>query len=329
MRNSNFELLRLVAMFFIVFYHILCFVIVKVDDSLIYRALWLPLHVAVICFVLISGYFHIKPSLRGIAKLIAPLVIYYLPLTIWELAHGIGDIKSLFIFSKSPYWFIRTYLCLFLIAPMLNAYLSSNRRRMYLLFILGFISLYMGTLGEPSLRGGKNLALFMFLYVLGDSLRIYKSAYEKYSLKLLIPLWFLLNAALVCCYMLCSETIVGKVLWAMCFPYCSPILIINAVLLFLIFAKMDFKSRYINWLSSSCFAVYIIHHQHLVLYSGIGVLALWGYRELCSSSPFLLLYLGGVTLLVMLGSILIDKVLTPLLLDPLYRFTNWVENKLQ
>lgn len=68
-RQSNFELLRIVCMLFIVFYHLLFFFIAEVDDSILYRALYIPLHIAVLCFVLISGYFNIKPSMKGVVKL--------------------------------------------------------------------------------------------------------------------------------------------------------------------------------------------------------------------------------------------------------------------
>ena len=297
MRSSNFELLRLVSMFFIVLYHILLFIIVDIDNSPIYKAMWIPLHVAVICFVLISGYFHIRPSLRGGIKLIIPLLIYYLPLTILELVNGVGSIKNLLFFSKSPYWYIRTYLCLFLMAPALNAYLTSNRRRLYLLIALGFIAIYMGNLHESSLRGGKNLSLFMFLYVIGDSLRANKSIYEGYSLWKLVLVWFLLNVILVLGFMMGRDAIIGKVLWLMSFPYCSPILITNATLLFVIFAKLEIRSNVINWLSSSVLSVYIIHHQHYVLYSIIGVAALYGYRIL-TSPAILFLYLSALTVIV-------------------------------
>ena len=110
MRNSNFELLRLVSMVFIVLYHILLYIITEIDNAILYKAIWIPLHVGVICFVLISGYFHIKPSLRGIVKLLAPLLVFYLPLTVWEYTQGFGSPKQFLFLSKSPYWFIRTYL---------------------------------------------------------------------------------------------------------------------------------------------------------------------------------------------------------------------------
>lgn len=97
-RESNYELLRLVAMFFIVLYHVLYFFIAPVDDSPLYRAMYLPLHVSVICFVLISGYFHIKPSLKGIVKLLMPLLVFYLPPTVYAVLIGTGGAEIYYSF---------------------------------------------------------------------------------------------------------------------------------------------------------------------------------------------------------------------------------------
>lgn len=85
-RQSNFELLRIVAMFLIVMYHLLlsssampCYDYEEVMG----QACWIPLHIAVVLFVLISGYFHIKASTRGIVKLILPVFVYYVPIELF------------------------------------------------------------------------------------------------------------------------------------------------------------------------------------------------------------------------------------------------------
>ena len=131
LRQSNLELLRLVSMFFIVLYHLLFFFIVKIDDSFIFKALYLPLHVGVICFILISGYFHIKSSIKGGVRLLLPLIIFYSPFTLWEVANGALGAKSLLFFSKSPYWFIRTYFFFFLFSPLLNSFLTNGKKKSY------------------------------------------------------------------------------------------------------------------------------------------------------------------------------------------------------
>lgn len=77
-RSSNFELLRIVSMSFIVMYHFLCYIYITEthETETIYRALWLPLHIGVICFVLISGYFHIRPTVKGAMKLLLPVLMF-------------------------------------------------------------------------------------------------------------------------------------------------------------------------------------------------------------------------------------------------------------
>lgn len=74
-RQSNMELLRMVAILAIVFYHILLFVHNNLSDAPIYQALFLPLHVGVLLFVMISGYFRIKFSIKKLIILIVPLFI--------------------------------------------------------------------------------------------------------------------------------------------------------------------------------------------------------------------------------------------------------------
>lgn len=78
-RESNFELLRVFAMFSIVLYHL----ILESSKAFGYaeiRTLQLPLHIGVPLFVLISGYFHIRPSFKGLAKLLLPLFAFYVPI---------------------------------------------------------------------------------------------------------------------------------------------------------------------------------------------------------------------------------------------------------
>ena len=310
-RESNFELLRLVAMYFILLYHMLSFFIVKVDDASLYKALWLPLHIAVVCFVLISGYFHIKPSFKGIVKLLAPLIVYYLPLTLYELVSCGGGYKELLFFSQSPYWFIRVYFYLFMISPMLNMFIANKKRMVYLLLVLGFVSTYMGMMQDPALRDGKNLILFMFLYTMGDCIRTYWSSLEKIKISYLICAYVLLNLGLVFAYCHTLDSTYGQQLWQLSYPYCSPILIINAVLLFLIFGKMRFKSRLINTLASSVFAVYVIHHQHYILYSILGPAVLKVHNMISQPILFLLCLCAG-GLVVMFVCIGIDKLFSPL-----------------
>ena len=309
-RKSNFELLRLVAMFFILLYHLLSFFVIKIDDNSLYKAVCFPLHTAVICFVLISGYFHIKPTLRGVVRLVGPLLLFYFPLSLCEYATGMGNLRSLMFFSQSPYWFVRVYFYLFLLSPIVNLYLTTSNRRLYLLLVTGILSMYMGTVKEPSMIEGKNVVLFIFIYSIGDWIRAHKKFFDTITLSKIIVLYVILNGGLIALYANNVETFLGKVLWVLSFPYCSPLLIFNAILLFLLFSKVNFKSNLINWLSSSVFSVYILHHQHFILFYIIMpiVLKIYAYFHM----PLLVTFVCALFALALLMIfILVDKLFTP------------------
>ena len=197
-------------------------------------------------------------------------------------------------------------------APVLNSFLVSDKRRVFLLSVLCFIAIYMGCfMHDRSLIDGKNLALFMFLYVLGDSLKSFREKTDKIATYVLVASYLILNLLLVMTYITFSDTIIGKALWRLSYPYCSPVLIFNAVLLFLMAGRLHFKSRAVNWLAGSVFAVYILHHQHYVLYNLIQPCVMQVYGMIESPST-LILTLGVMSLAIMMILIVVDKLFVPI-----------------
>lgn len=84
-RESSYELIRVLAQFFIVFYHIFLFFIYPATHSQLHKAIWLPLHIGVILFVLISGFFGIRVSVKGLVKLAGMMFVLYIPLSLVNL----------------------------------------------------------------------------------------------------------------------------------------------------------------------------------------------------------------------------------------------------
>jgi len=112
-------------------------------------------------------------------------------------------------------------------------------------------------------------------------------------------------------YAVYNDGIIGKIIWRTSYPYHSPLLILNAVLLFVIFSKIKIRSQVINWLGSSVLAVYVIHHQHFVLYSIIKPIALT-IDKLLTVPGLVFLALLGFAFIILLVSILLDKLVTPI-----------------
>ncbi len=246
-------------------YHLLLIYVVPYSNLNAYKAVELPLHIGVILFVLLSGYFTIKPSSKGLIRLLFVFFVYSLPELYFNL-EGAQDIKqiigSVLLLSHTHFWFIRTYLCLYLLSPILNVYIDKTtiKQRIYILVALFFICIYIGTShGDPTLSQGKNVVNFMFLYILGNSIRFFKCHLEKINLFVIIALWCLLNVILISSYVFCDETIFGTIIWHLSFPYCSPLLLINSMLFFIVFCKFTFRSNVVNWLAKSSLAIYLIH----------------------------------------------------------------------
>ena len=317
-RNSAHELLRICAMLVIVFYHLLSYYLYLIphDSSSDYiLESFLPtVHIGVILFVLISGYYTIRPSVSGLFKLLFIVFIYFVPLKFVQCVHSHSNPLNAFLFiTNTPYWFIRTYLYLYLISPLLNKFLEMSNRKSQnvMLLVLAIIAVYFGTMqGDESLSDGKNLINFSFLYFLGNTIRDYREKWTRVPQIYLWLAWIVLNATIVSlllCYT--KETPIGGFVWRLSFPYCSPLLIANATILFVLFSKWNFSSKTVNFVALSMFAVYLIHvqptiHNHILV------------PTLQNIVSYHLLEIVGILLATSIGILLVcvvvDKILTPI-----------------
>lgn len=270
-RQSNIELLRCFAMFCIIVYHIFIFALQPIHhDTKLYQALQIPFHIGVPLFVIISGYFGIKFSLRGLMRLCCKGYGYVVPLTLIPAifaAEGTKELlKHVFILGFDALWYLNTYLYLFLFSPVINRYLSGITliQRYYLLSILAFMSIYIGnvTEGDPYLVEGKNLTNFMLLYVIGNTIRFYQEKINSLSQTKLVVSYLLFNIGLVLGFMY-VPLIAGKI-WKYSFAYHSPIIILNCIWIFMIFSKLSFNSKFVNWAGCSIFACYLIQCPYIV-----------------------------------------------------------------
>lgn len=66
----------------------------------------------------------------------------------------------------------------------------------------------------------------------------------------------------------------------------------------------------VNYIASSCFAIYLLHYAYLVLYGPIQASVLWVYRN-TGNQLSLVLGLVALTLVIMAACIAVDKLFTP------------------
>lgn len=205
-------------------------------------------------------------------------------------------------------WFYRTYLLLYIISPVINKYLVGilPSQRVKLIIILTIFACGIGLFGnDANLSEGKNPIYFMLLYVIGDTLRTYQHIWQRIKLYRLIAGWLFYNVFLVL-----SAYIIGHGFWIF-FSYCSPLEVINAIWLFIIFGKIRFSSSRINYISASVFAVYLISCEPTVMNRVLKPIIFSLYQH----SDNLAIYLSMLivfSLVVMAACIFIDKILHPI-----------------
>ena len=271
-RESNFELLRLVLMFMIIVHHGIVHGLKissiasgeeltnSISTCLIGGGNCL-LIIAVNVFILISGYFSIKPTKKKVASLLIQLFTYTFFLNALPYLILKGDIKTfllitLFI-SHSPYWFMIDYLILFCFAPMLNEYLDRMNKRQHLLFasLFLFVSCYLGFVwGHAANSNGYTIFNFITLYIIGRYLKIYNLSVKTW---IAIAGYLSLSLCSAAGFILLYKLGMGSKAWHMTY-YNSPLVIGASVCFFLVFKNLRIQSERINILSKSSLATYLI-----------------------------------------------------------------------
>ena len=172
---------------------------------------------------------------------------------------------SSFLFYKNAYWFVWAYLVLYIMAPMLNAFVEKSdkltlKRFLLLFFIVQTIASIFTNVGFY--KAGYDPLSFIGLYLLARYFKIYKENKGKYIYLFIFALCSLLNT--LACFI---PPFLGKsngLMNSIAFMYTNPLNIIGALSLLLFFTKLDFKSKAVNYIATSCFAVYLLHMHFCV-----------------------------------------------------------------
>lgn len=269
-RDSNIELLRIVCMLFILIHHFIIHSLVPdlfVRDGEInaYRVACIVIngfvYVGVNCFILISGYYGIKFKLRSLFNLYCICVFFALLATLMKAC--VTDVqvnKSLLYtillpFSHSNWWFIKCYVALFLIAPVLNKAAQNLGRKEFItvIVLLTFLNIYLGYYWHQHNSDGYNLVQFIYVYLIGAFLRRFplKRLDRKYSMILYISgalLWSLISIL----------SVKWRVPHWVPFYYNNPLVILAAVGLFVFMTQIEIRSVAVNTIASSVLAAYLI-----------------------------------------------------------------------
>lgn len=282
-RDSNFELLRLLSMMMILALHANH---QSLGEPTTAAAIASPLQmfareliqqlcvVGVNVFVLISGWFGIRPKRSSFFSLMFQVVFYSVGLFVvmYALGERLPFLKTIQLFwFGAGYWFVPAYIMLYALSPVLNSFIEHAERSTIKTFIIIFYSLQLlyGWAFDDfaNFDGGYSAISFVGLYILARYLRIYRPSYTGYSKGKLLAIYLgvcVLGGLISLGSLLSGVGFLAEHFFGKMQIYTSPFVIIPSVSLILLFDKIQIQSKIINWLAVSCFAIYLIHQHWMV-----------------------------------------------------------------
>lgn len=281
-RKSNFELFRIVSMFLIILIHLVS--VIDLANLGISGSIGRVLGAFVVgicnigatCFILISGYFGIKFSLRKLLKLEMMMIIYALleTLVLWlafpEEMQGVvlleQVVKSCLPFASRKHWFYSCYICVFLFSGFIQKLIDTlNKEEFEKLVALSFLIFnVLPTLFyfEIVQDAGKGLAHTIWLYILGRYICLYRneSVNRKKSLMLFAVLWTINTFSIM------HPIKLGPLIHSLCRDDSVTNIAIAVILLYL-FKDMTFSSKSINKITKYMFSVFALENTISVVMS--------------------------------------------------------------
>ena len=323
MRKSNIELLRIVAMFLVLIVHAGFFSLgvptpaeasaapLTVLTRIFFQSVSV---IAVLVFVLISGWFGIRTKVKSVVNFLFQCLFYSLSIFAVMLltGHATFDWKSIqnVLLFVNSFWFIKAYLCLMIFAPVLNAFVEAATEKQFRWVLIAFFvfqSIYGWlTKGASWFERGYSVVSFFGLYLLARYVRLYPARpftlSRKYDMLIYWGIVLLVTAtSFVMLRLGASENSIDVV-----FRLTSPVIIAEALYLLLYFSKLDFQNRFVNWVAGSCFAVFLLQQNPYfgrpVYASSIAKL----YADY--NGPVCVLLIAAFIIAIFVAAILIDQV---------------------
>jgi surface polysaccharide O-acyltransferase-like enzyme len=288
-RNYGVDLLRIVAMLFILILHVLGhggILEESVPLSIHYELAWfleISAYCAVNCYSLISGFVGYDSQFRyaNIIYLYLQVIFYTVLVTcIFAICMpgSVGVkyfIKAIFPFAFGTYWYFTAYFGMFFLIPFMNYFIKklSGELASKMILIIVCVFSILPTIFHNDMfntSSGYSMLWLSLMYLVGACMR-------KYNLNKMISAR---NAALgywICIIVtwaskLVLELLTNKIFGApkggnLLVSYTSPTIIGAAIMLLLCFSKINFRNAWkkiIAFFAPIAFGVYLIHEEPLI-----------------------------------------------------------------
>lgn len=322
-RNSSIELLRIISMLLIITSHLSIHGANSLNMNFSLKKIVLNClclgNLGSVLFILIAGYFYendvsyLKIIKISIITIFYSTFIYFFLVIIKFVDFSLIDfMNQLFSLINGNYWFITSYLILLIFQPYLKILINSIsidhlKKLVIILLVLWILVPFLFKIIVPSFEIYSNSFTDLFVYyVLGAYLRRYNKIGKKIKLNIYIVLFliFMISSVIILNIMSIKFSVLSK--YTIYFLNRNSILILFLSLFLMIhFTNIDFKNKYINYISSFTLSVYIIHdnlYMRNIIWNKI-------FRIQCIlNSKYFFLYILLTVPLVYIGCMFIENI---------------------
>lgn len=274
--------------------------------------------ISIICvnvFVMISGWFGIRPKVRSITGFIFQCLffligIYAVLILTGQAQPDVRGIAGCFLLTESN-WFPKAYILLYILSPALNALVEHSRQqqlRLVIIFYFLFQTVYgwVSPIATSYIEGGYSPLHFIGLYLLSRYAYVYRPRWIQWMARtdfMLLGLLIVVNSALP--YAATFDEHLYGIALNYTYAYANPLVIAAALLLLSGMSKLKFRSKAVNWIAASSFAVYLLHANPNIIYAYfkplcIGLYEMWGTAYYAMVLP--------VMAAIFAAAVLIDRV---------------------
>lgn len=269
--------------------------------------------IAVNLFVLISGYWGIKLSVKSILRLWLLCSFYsFAGLLINTPVDEIGlkSVVECFLITRTDNWFFPAYFWLMFLAPICNSCLrtielSKLRVLVALLLVLNVISGFI--LHYQANGNGYTVIHLVLIYMIGGYLRRERFDLSSCSCLCGYVLISMANAG-ICWFVIHHSNINGIVLC----NYNNPLVILNSVLVFLAFRNIKLQSSAVNKMAKTVVAVLLIQDVALreIMRSSLkGCLIDGALGFFCAAAAWFILFFVSAYMIEMVRIPLADRII--------------------
>lgn len=261
-RDSGIELLRIIIMFMILLLHANHTIFGSPEHP--FSAIGISRNIlesftqiSVNVFVLITGFYGTNFKLYKAVNLLFQCAFCVFLLALTAFVTGIFKFDSINVVVKSlnffKYWFIIAYIGMMAITPFINTSLQKMPQRTYLYsLIIAYCIFGLGDFFHVNnmalgINGGYTTLWFILLYITGQYISRFPFSLSKRHCIIGILICITVQT-----FLFCPIEFLG-------ISYCNPAIYVESILFFIIFSKIHFTSKTINFIAASTTMVYLLN----------------------------------------------------------------------